>query len=64
MVEVINLARVRKAKKAAEHDRQAAANRISHGRNGAQKKADREAERQRQALLDGARLEPDAPSER
>ncbi|MFC0409570.1 DUF4169 family protein [Roseomonas elaeocarpi] len=64
MVEVINLARVRKAKKAAEHDRQAAANRASFGRTGAQKKADRAVEQQRQALLDGARLEPGEPPKR
>ncbi len=55
MAEIVNLNRARKAKAAAERQQQAAANRVQHGRTGAEKANDRAAEARRNALLDGAR---------
>lgn len=57
MGELVNLNRRRKerAKQAAQAE--AAANRAKHGRTKAEKQADRLAETQRQALLDGAKRE-------
>ena len=57
MGEVVNLNRARKTRARAEAEAQAAANRVKHGRTGAEKANDRRAEAQRQALLDGAKRE-------
>jgi hypothetical protein len=59
MAEIVNLNRARKAKARAERQEEAAANRVKHGRTGAQKAHDRAAEARRNALLDGARREPE-----
>lgn len=57
MAEIVNLNRARKAKRRAESAAQADANRVAHGRTGAEKTAARnEAERARR-LLDGAKRE-------
>jgi hypothetical protein len=51
VVEPINLNRARKARAAAEARRQAAENRVKHGRPGAEKQADRlESERAKRRL--------------
>jgi hypothetical protein len=55
MGEVVNLNRVKKARAKAAAADAAAANRVKHGRNGAEKTNDRQAEARRQALLDGLR---------
>jgi hypothetical protein len=60
MGKVVNLNRVRKARARAEDAATAAANRVRHGRTGAEKANDRRAEARRQALLDGARQEDPA----
>jgi hypothetical protein len=60
MAEPVNLNRARKARAKAARREQAAANRIRHGRTGAEKAADRLAAARREALLDAARL-PRAP---
>ena len=57
MAEIVNLNKARKARAKAERQAEAAANRVKHGRTGAEKAADRTAEARRRALLDGARLE-------
>ena len=57
MGELVNLNRVRKARRRTEAAAQAAANRTKHGRTGTEKAGDRLAEAKREALLDGARLE-------
>ncbi|MGE0667115.1 MAG: DUF4169 family protein [Sphingomonadales bacterium] len=55
MTKIVNLRTARKAKAREEAERQAAANRVLHGRSKARKLAD-EAERERLArLLDGTR---------
>ncbi len=59
MTEIVNLNRARKAKARAERQEQAAANRVKHGRTGAEKANDRAAEARRNALLDGARRGPE-----
>ncbi|MFT8247029.1 DUF4169 family protein [Roseomonas sp. BN140053] len=62
MAEIVNLNRFRRNKAKAEKSVQAAANRVSHGRTGAEKAADRQAAERRAALLDGARRDDvDAP---
>lgn len=63
MSDVVNLNRVRKARARAEEAATAAANRVKHGRTGAEKANDRRAEARRAALLDGARRD-DAPAAR
>ena len=55
MGKLVNLNHARKAAAKREAEAQAAANRVKHGRTGAQKQADRQAEARRQALLDGAK---------
>ena len=55
MAEIVNLRQARKARAKAEESRQAAANRVAHGRNKAQKQAEATAQARREALLDGAR---------
>jgi hypothetical protein len=60
MAEIVNLNRARKAKARASREAEAAANRVKHGRTGAEKQNDRRAEDRRRALLDGAKRD-DAP---
>ncbi len=55
MDKVVNLNHVRKARARAEAATEAAANRVKHGRTGAEKTNDRREQQRRQALLDGAR---------
>ena len=55
MDKVVNLNRVKKARARDEAARQAAANRVKHGRTAAEKANDQRQEARRQALLDGAR---------
>lgn len=63
MGDVINLRQARKAKARSEKERLAQANRAKFGRGKAERQ-ETEAERQRGLrLLDGARLEKDAPDE-
>lgn len=57
MGDLLNLNKARKARARAEAAATAAANRAKHGRTGAAKAADRQAEERRRTLLDGARLE-------
>jgi Domain of unknown function (DUF4169) len=61
MGKVVNLHRARKARAKTEATAQAAANRVKHGRTGAEKANDRRAEARRQALLDGTRREDEQP---
>jgi Domain of unknown function (DUF4169) len=61
MGEVVNLNRAKKARAKADAAATAAANRVKHGRTGAEKANDRRAEERRQALLDNARR--DRPEE-
>lgn len=57
MAEIVNLNKARKARAKQEAEAQAAANRLKHGRNKAEKANDARAEARRQALLDGAKRE-------
>ena len=57
MDKVVNLNRVKKARARAEAAALAAANRVKHGRTGAEKANDQRQEARRAALLDGARQE-------
>ena len=52
---VVNLSRVRKARAKAAAQAEAAANRVKHGRSGAEKRQDRAEIARREALLDGNR---------
>jgi hypothetical protein len=61
MADIVNLNKLRKAREKAAREEQAAANRVKHGRTGAEKANDRAAEARRKALLDGAKRE--APEE-
>ncbi|MGH6946324.1 MAG: DUF4169 family protein [Kiloniellales bacterium] len=55
--EIVNLKQAKKAKARAEIERRAAANRVLHGRNKAEReKLDQEAEKRRR-LLDGHKLD-------
>ena len=58
MAEIVNLNRARKARDREAAAAKAAANRAAHGRTRAERKADAEARAKRDALLDGARLDP------
>lgn len=63
MGEVVNLNQARKARAKAEKSQTAKANRILFGRSKTERSTNRiEAERDRKAL-DGARREPDPPSD-
>ena len=63
MGEVVNLNRARKARAKAEKSQTSKANRILFGRSKAERSANRiEAERDRKPL-DGARREPETPSD-
>ncbi|WP_448501417.1 DUF4169 family protein [Sphingomonas sp.] len=57
MAEVINLNRFRKSRKRDAQRAAADANRLAHGRTLAEKRADREQQSRRDALLDGAKRE-------
>ncbi len=57
MDKVVNLNRVKKARARAKAAALAAANRVKHGRTGAEKANDQRQEARRAALLDGARQE-------
>ena len=57
MAEIVNLNKARKARAKQEAEAQAAANRVKHGRNKAEKANDARAEARRQALLDRAKRE-------
>ncbi|HYF06825.1 MAG TPA: DUF4169 family protein [Acetobacteraceae bacterium] len=57
MADPVNLNRFRKRKARERAEQEAAANRVKHGRTGAQKENDRRAEARRRALLDGAKRE-------
>jgi hypothetical protein len=54
VTEIVNLKRARKAKDAAAKSKKADENRAKFGRTKAQRSRDREEERRRNALLDGA----------
>lgn len=59
MDNVVNLRHARKAQARAAKIRQAETNRALHGRSRAERDRDADTERRRQALLDGARRNPD-----
>ena len=61
MAEIINLRQVRKARKRADAERIADANRLKHGRTKAEKRADEAERRKTDAVLDGARREQSEP---
>ncbi len=62
MGDVVNLNKARKAGLRAEAKKTAAANRVRHGRTGAEKAKDRRVQAQMEQKVDQARL-PDRPSE-
>ncbi len=55
MADIVNLNKARKAARKREEQAEAAANRVKHGRTGAEKLNDRREEARRRALLDGAK---------
>lgn len=55
MAEIVNLNKARKAAKKRGEAAEAAANRVKHGRTGAEKLNDRREEARRRTLLDGAK---------
>lgn len=55
MADIVNLNKARKAARKREEAADAAANRVKHGRTGAEKLNDRREEARRRALLDGAK---------
>lgn len=57
MADVVNLNKARKAKAKAANTIQAATNRALHGRTKAQKQAEAAEKAQREALLNGAKLD-------
>lgn len=57
MGEVVNLRKWRKAREKAEAEAQAAANRAAFGRNKAEKQRDAAEAAQREALLEGSRMD-------
>ena len=58
MADIINLRQARKAKKRADDEKRAEANRMKHGRTKADKRVTDMIERRQNAVLDGARREP------
>jgi hypothetical protein len=62
MAKIVNLNRARKARDRAAAEAKAAANRAAHGRTRAERAKDAVAKAQRDALLDGARLD-DVPGD-
>jgi hypothetical protein len=63
MAEIVNLARARKQRRRQQAANAAAEIRARFGRSRAQKELDRQADVQRQVLLDGARLKPPEDAE-
>lgn len=59
MAKVINLNKVRKAKKKADAAKRADANRRLHGRTKAERARDEQQKRSFEKRIDGARLDPD-----
>ena len=57
MTDPVNLNHLRKQKARADAAREAAANRVKHGRTRTERENDRRAEEKRRALLDGAKRE-------
>lgn len=63
MGEVVNLRKWRKAREKAEAGAQAAANRTAFGRSSAEKKRHAKEAAQREALIEGSRIDvPEAPN--
>ncbi len=60
MAEIVNLRRVKKQRARAEQAAQAAENRALHGRTRTEKAAEEQAAARREAVLDQARIEPEA----
>jgi hypothetical protein len=58
MAVIVNLNHARKAKARASRQAEAAANRVKHGRTGAEKENDGREEARRRALLDAAKCGP------
>jgi hypothetical protein len=63
MADIVNLNRVRKAKSKAEATRQAAENRIIHGRTRAEREREAQENEARRRALEGKRLTPDEPKD-
>jgi len=59
MSEIINLRRARKARDRAAAQAEAAANRLAHGRNKAEKEMERSEQKRQERTLDGAKRDPD-----
>ena len=57
MAEIVNLNKYRKARERAESAQRSAENRIVHGRTGAERASDAQAESRQQNKLDGERLD-------
>jgi hypothetical protein len=55
MAEIVNLNKARKSRDRAAREAGAAANRVKHGRTGAEKLNDRREQERRRTLLEGAR---------
>ena len=62
MGEIVNLRTRRRQRDRAEAAQQAADNRARFGRTRAEVECDRQDQARQQAVLDGARLEPDSPA--
>jgi hypothetical protein len=62
MGEIVNLRQTRKRLARAAAEREAEQNRARFGRSAAEKRADRLRQRRQRALVDAAKLEPDAPA--
>ena len=60
MADIINLRKARKAKRRAEHEAQAAENRIKFGRPKGERQAGEAAQRLAERRLDAHRRDPDA----
>lgn len=61
MAEVVNLNRFRKAREKERAQAEAEANRVRHGRTGAEKLRDADKRSSETTALDGAKLEDDGP---
>jgi len=61
MGEIVNLRRAKKQRERQAAEQAAAESRVRHGRTGAAKQAERMAEEQRKAALDGATLDGAGP---
>ena len=67
MADIVNLKRVRKARRRAEKEAEAAANRVRYGRSGRETERQARERTMREKQLDGARLsdsgQPDEPGD-